>query len=103
MFNTSAGSEVNFFDAAGVGAMFTMNETAMGENISSPANLSLAKNLSSSLSAAEVAEAKFMEDMRRVCEVWLSLPIAIAGIIGNLVSLVVLYNHKPMQTTTLVS
>lgn len=41
-------------------------------------------------------------DIRVICEVWISIPIAVAGIIGNILSLIVLCHHKQILTTTLV-
>lgn len=41
-------------------------------------------------------------DIRRICEVWLSIPIAVGGIVGNVLSLIVLCHHKQILTTTLV-
>jgi len=35
--------------------------------------------------------------LRRLCEVWLSLPIALFGIFGNIASLVVLRYHKRLK------
>lgn len=40
--------------------------------------------------------------VRVICEVWISLPIAVAGIIGNLVSIFVLRQYKPAMTTTII-
>lgn len=40
--------------------------------------------------------------LRLVCEVMLSLPVAMVGIMGNLVSLIVLRRQRPYLTTTLI-
>lgn len=40
--------------------------------------------------------------LRIVCEVMMSLPVAMVGILGNLVSLIVLRRQRPYLTTTLI-
>jgi hypothetical protein len=40
--------------------------------------------------------------LRLVCEVMISLPVAMVGIVGNLLSLVVLRRQRPTLTTTLI-
>lgn len=43
-----------------------------------------------------------LRQLRIICELWISLPIAVAGIIGNLVSIFVLRQYKPAMTTTMI-
>lgn len=40
--------------------------------------------------------------VRFVCEICISFPVAVAGIIGNAVTIIVLFHYKPVMTTTVI-
>ena len=69
--------------------VFEMNDTW---NQSSP-------NDSSIVTSSDGTE---MQTVRAVCELWLAMPIAIVGILGNIISFIVLCFHNRKQTTITV-
>ena len=68
-------------------------------------NGSTGSNQSSMVFSSQITSANntdLLDSLRQVCEVWISMPMAIAGIIGNLLSLIVLCRYKQSLTTTVV-
>jgi len=44
-----------------------------------------------------------MQDLRVICDVYISMPISIAGILGNILTLIVLSNHKQVRRCAYLS
>lgn len=53
-------------------------------------------------SSPPIQSAYWLGVMRFVCQICISFPVAIAGIVGNAVTIIVLFHYKPVMTTTVI-
>ena len=89
------GQHITLSDLSTIGTML-MNDTDYGL-----INITLHQG-NTGLHTRPMIEASFMNIVRLVCEVCLSLPLAVLGIIGNILAFVVLCRQKQRVSTTVL-